>query len=648
MGIEFYLDDYNKIGSNIYEPILDVNVLKNNANIHFTIDNNNLILSEDYKDKDVIEVVYRNNKYNVIPRFISHTKRFDDEYVPYINDLGAFYTKKSSTFRLWAPFTSSAKLVLNDTSYHMNYLSNGIYEVVVFGNFKNARYHFEITRNNKQVSIPDIFSYSNTSDNRESYLIDINGIPFNKVKPKEKENICIYELSVRDFSSDENAPFKYKRKFKAFLEKNLKLNNNPIGIDYLKTLNISHVQLMPILNFDNDNTEYNWGYNPVNFNTFKSDYLTSNEPEAAVTEFKELVNTLHSNNIKVILDVVYNHVYKIGDSVYEKILPYYFFRYREDNSPGDGSWCGNEIRSEGKFVREYLNLINLRLFNLYDIDGLRFDLACVLDYETINYFVKEAKAAKKDILMYGEGWSMGDVLSYEQRGSIYNSSKMEGFGFFNGEFKDALCGKFDDDNKLGYICGNKELEEKVIKGLEANIEDFNQNNSINYVECHYNYTLYDRLSLLNFADDSIKDISKLALGVILYSKGLPFIHAGQEFLRTKYNNDNSYNLSDNVNKIDWNLMCKNIDVVNYFISLNKFKNEHLANINSNNTYISHYYDLLIYSIGDIDIFINNSEYPYVYNNWITYTDVLCPNGEIVHNISTFDVSSYSIILAKKL
>lgn len=647
MDIKFYLDDFNLI---VFDKKIDaeIKLLKNDTEIDFTLNDYSLSFKDEYEDRDIFYVLVNKVKYDVEPRYISFTKKFDDEYCPDVNTLGSFYSKTSTTFRTWSPFSNGAELIIEDISFTMNYLGKGLYEKTLTGNFSSAKYHYVINRNGKNFRLMDIFSYSLAKDNLNSYVIDLDKISKEKVVPKDKDNTIIYELSVRDFSSDQNAPFKYKKKFKAFSEEGLKLNDKEIGIDYLKNLGVSHIQLMPILNYSNDDADYNWGYNPINYNTFKLDYVCGDYSSAPIEEFKELVNKLHSCDLKVTLDVIYNHVYRVKESPFNTILPYYFFRYDKDNKLGNASWCGNETRSEAKFLREYLNLINKRLITLYDIDGLRFDISGILDTDTINYFISEAKKIKPDFMLVGEGWHMGDILADDKKASYINSDKMPGFILFNGSYKKLLIGENNEIDSSAYLYGDKTKEEEVIKGLEANLEHFNELNSLNYVECHDNYTFADRLSLLHFDDLTRKDISKGALAMIIFSKGIPFIHAGQEFLRSKKFKNNSYNLGDDVNLIDWNLMCENYDVVNYFKELIKIKNTYFKEKLNHNTYISHYYDLLIYSIDDVDIFINNSEYPYVYTNWITYTDIYYPSGEYLHNLTTFDIPSYSLVLAKKL
>lgn len=651
----FYLDDYNLICSNIHERFLNGNLklLKNNNEIEFSIrtDNNDVSLefNETYKEGDTYAVVHENDKYEVLPRFISHSKKFDENYCPDVNTLGSFYRKNCTVFRLWSPFSEAAYVVVDGEPYRMAYLDKGLYEAQIKGNLKNAKYHYEVIRDQERFCFKDIFAYSNTKDNKESYVIDLKDIKNNKVKVKENDDPIIYELSVRDFSSDINAPFINKGKFLAFLEEGLKVDNEPIGIDYLEKLGVSHIQLMPINNFDLDGGEYSWGYNPLDYNSLYWGYVVGDEPLSPINEFRSLVNKLHEKGLHVNLDVVFNHVYKIDTSTFNLMFPYYFFRYKENGMPADGTYCGSEVRSEAKFVKEYFKLLIDRYIKLYDIDGLRFDLAGIIDTSTMSELIELANERKKDFMMYGEGWNMGDVLPSNQRTTIENANSITSFAFFNGWYRDILKGSIFEKYTKGYLLGNKTYENAVKDGLKGSYNlGLNDKQTINYIECHDNNTFYDKVSFFNYDEETRKNICKSGLASIFVSYGIPFIHAGQEFLRTKKGNDNSYNLDDEINKIDWLLMVKNKDVVDYFKKLIDFRKKYKVFNPQFEPIFSYYYDLLIYSVDNIDVFINPSEYPYIYNNWITYKEILFADGKIANNLKVFDIPAFSIIVGVRV
>lgn len=650
----FYLDDYNLIRSDIHEQFLNgsIHLYKNEIEIPFSLSTDNNCISitffDEYKETDELKIIHDDKEYRVAPRFIVQTNQFDENNCPDVNTLGSFCHKNRVEFRLWAPYSEGAYVVINDEPYRMIKLEKGIYEASIKGDFEKARYHYEVIRNGERYPFKDIFSYINDSNGQDSLIIDQSKLKFNKVKVNKTDDPIIYEVSVRDFSSDLNAPFIYKGKFKAFTEEGLTVNGNPIGIDYLKELGVSHIQLLPINNYDLDGSEYSWGYNPVDFNSFYWGYVEGKDAYSPILEFRELVDKLHEKGLKVNIDVVFNHIYKYAMANLENILPYYFFRYEKDCGLGNASQCGNELRSEAKFLSDYFVLLINRLVKIYDIDGIRFDLAGILDIDTMNKIHDSILKIKKDFMMYGEGWNMGTILPYEKKVIIENADKVNYFAFFNGVYRDSLKGNFNEKYTKGYLLENKELEENIKEGLSGSYcFGLNRKQTINYVECHDNYTFYDKVNFFNFTDEVKKDICKSGLAAIILSCGIPFIHAGQEFLRTKNGSNNSYNAGDDINKLDWNLMVNNLDSVNYFKKLVAFRRNNNIFKSDKETNFSYYYDLLIYSIGDIDVFVNPSEYPYVYTNWITYKEILLNNGNILNNLSTFDVPEHSLVVGIK-
>lgn len=654
MDIMFNLDDYNLISSPIHEEFLcgNIKLLKNNNEIDFDLksDKNKLSLyfTDEYEEGDIYQVIHNEDVYDVTIRFLVQSEKFDDLYVPDVHTLGSYYKKGSTEFRLWAPLSEGAYVVIEDEPYRMIKLDKGIYQASIKGELEGKKYHYDILRNGQRISVKDIFSYSNSKDNKDSYIVDTKKLKFQKIKVNNTNDPILYELSVRDFSIDSNAPFVNKGKFLAFCEKGLKMNGESVGIDYLKELGITHVQLMPIMNFDFDGSKYNWGYNPLDYNSFTWDYVVDDDPYAPIYEFRKLVDSLHENNIKVNLDVVYNHVYKAQLSTFNALFPNYFFRYDDEGKLADGSWCGNELRTEGKFVKEYLNLINERLFKIYDVDGLRFDLAGLIDSDSMNYWIDNAKKIKSNVMMYGEGWNMGNILPTNKKVCLENCKAVNNFAFFNPCFRNSLIGDVIGKNSKGFLLGNKSFEEDAKNAFSCNNKyGLPHNQSINYIECHDNLTFFDKASSFDFADQDIQAICKAGLAAVILSRGIPFIHAGQEFMRSKNGVDNSYNSNDLINEINWSLRFINNSSVNYLKELINFRKQTKVFNSDYSLSFSYYYDLLIMSIDKYDIFINPSEYPYVYSNWITYTNVLYGDLSIVHNISTFDIPKYSLVVAEK-
>lgn len=654
MKRNFYLDDFNLITTKFNEELLNskIKLLKNGEEIKIKIDNDEekilITFNEDARHSDHFCVVVGNSTNIVKVRFITHTKRFDEDYVPDLNILGSHFRKNTASFRLWAPFVDACYVVINGKKHEMSYTTKGVWEFAIKGFYERSKYHYEIIRDKTVFKCKDPFSYSCVKDEEESYIIDLRKLEFRNIKMDITADPTIYELSVRDFSSDPNAPFKAKKKFNAFLEKGLTINGKPIGTDYLASLGVSHIQLMPVQTFDLDGAEYNWGYNPTEFNTIQWDYVEGKDAYAPIREFRNLVDHLHKNNLKVCLDVVYNHVFRQADYAFEKCVPYYFFRYEPDGSLGNASGCGNELRSESKFFREYLLLINKRLVNIYDIDGLRFDLMGILDIKTVNMLNDELKGIKRDFLMYGEGWHMGDIVPDNKKASMYNLDKMPEFMFFNSFYRDVLKGGFGDMKSRGYAFGDKGYQNEVIDGLSGSYyHGFNFNQALNYVECHDNITFFDKVSTFGFDEKTLDNITKFALGLVVLAKGTPFIHSGQEFKRSKQGVENSYNSPDNINKIDWTSMAENFELVQYFRELLRIRRKNPIFKLYDNVEYSNFYDTLIYSISNLDILINATEYSQNYYGDKTYKKVLFPEGIYMFDQKDFTIEPFSLVVCFK-
>lgn len=642
----FYLDDYRLIQTKDTAEIAngDLAIFVDDKKIDYEIKlvNNNLeiLLKEDYKEN--IKIYFNGTNYPILPRFITHTRRFEEEYRIDLKQLGSFYNKEKTIFRLWSPLSLKAYVVLNDKEYKMDYLSGGLYELVIEGDFDLSLYHYKVLRD-KYYEFNDPFSILN-KDNNNSYVIDINKLLSERIHPEDYKNISIYETSVRDFSSDKNVSFKYPKKFLGLIEEGLKLDGQEVGFDYLKGLGISHLQLMPVFSFDLDSSDYNWGYNPTSFNSLENSYFVSENPYEQLNEFILMINTLHKNSIRVNLDVVYNHVYRVNEFNLEKMLPYYFFRYK-DGKIGNASYCGNETRSEAYFLHEYLKLLCKRFVKLFDIDGLRFDIMGILDIDTINDIKQTCKSIKPDFLIYGEGWDMGDILIDSKKAMMANCKELKNVAFFNDVFRNTLRGR-DINDTDAYLLGKTELKENVKNLLSGSLNmGFDSNQSINYVECHDNFTLYDKLSRY---DIDIINVTKLALALTILSRGLPFIHSGIEFLRTKKGIDNSYNCDDEINLIDWQRKNKYIEVSEYFKALLRLRKSlnYYFNDDLQVEFID-YYEVLIVKAENLYIFINPCIFNHIYVDGNEYEIIFNTNGFTEIVTDGINIDAFSIVVAYK-
>ena len=628
--IHFYVDDYklirieelDNIDLNLLHIYSEDNILKYSYEY---IDNNHLIHL--LNDIDIFKdnyVIYDDQKYKLEYRLIVQTPRFDKEVIPNLDRLGAFYSQEKTIFRVFAPFKKGVNLIINNQSYKMNLIDHFIYEYTLHGDLDGNSYHYELV-DDEIINILDPFSYSNSET--DSYIIDTNKIKNNPRVLSKTLDPIIYELSIRDFTS--SYPFKYSKKIKGLIEEK--------SLNYLKALNISHIQIMPMLDYDDDKGEYNWGYNPTNYNVFKKAYLSDISAYGQIKEVQEVFNTLHDNNIKIVLDVIFNHVYSTENFILNKILPHYFYRYMGTNR-ANGTGLGNELRTESKFLREYLKIICLRLVDIYDIDGLRFDLSGFIDIETMNEIKKDIHKIKEDFLFIFEGWNMGEALPEDKRLCYENASKFKDGFFFNPDFRDTV---------KEYLLGKRLLKEKIKKIWLTEKPYLNYRQSLNYVECHDDETFYDYLKMFNIDNIRAKKLAKLALSLVILSKGIPFIHSGQEFMRSKNGIRNSYNLPDSINKFDWELMEKNKDMVNYVEDLISLRRQ--LDINKlDEGCFKEYLDILIYETNQYLFFFNINSNDVEYHDGGGYKVILDKDGLNEIQTDHFIIAGSSMTVAKKL
>ena len=402
----------------------------------------------------------------------------------------------------------------------------------------------------------------------------------------------IYELHVRDLSMNENSGIEHKGKFLGLAETGTK---NPDGIstglDHIKSLGVTHIHLLPVYDYGfTDESlplpQYNWGYDPVNFNAPEGSYATDAlHGEVRVAEMKQMVKTLHDNGLSVVMDVVYNHVYDGENFCFNQIVPGYFSRINSDGVWSSGSICGNDTASERKMVHKYIVDSVCYWADEYHIDGFRFDLVGLIDVDTINAITTEVKKKHPNVIFYGEGWDMPTELTKPCELTIQpNSPKVPDFSFFNDTIRDLLRGNIQKDTAPGYIAGAptaKEILNACFMGMPAWAA--NPYQCINYVSCHDNHTLFDRIALTapkaSYAD-RIR-MNRLGAAFSMLSQGIPFFHAGEEMLRTKPDgkggfDENSYRAPDEVNAFRWETLgdADHKTTVDYYRGLIAFRKAH--------------------------------------------------------------------------
>lgn len=497
-------------------------------------------------------------------RHIVRSSDFDNHFFYDGDDLGASYTPTKTSFKLWAPLSSTVLLVLqhkNTTqTFPLHYIGQGVWHIECIGDYDAAAYYYVTKVNGNWVESHDPYALSSQPNSKHSVVINTKKLL--QVSPaKNAATPIIYEMSVRDFTSQANLGFKYPRTFKG-LSEHVTLNGNPIGFDYLKQLGITHIQLMPVYDFGSvDEIHplllYNWGYDPVQYNVPEGSYSTNAfDPYARIIELQHAIDFYHRNHIQVIMDVVYNHVYHIQTFAIEKIVPGYAYRVDQHNQPTNGTYCGNDIASERKMIRQYIKHSLIHWATLYGFDGFRFDLMGMLDIETMQDISKSLRTINDNILLYGEGWEMATGLPTNQLSHQQNADHLPHIGFFNDLYRETLKRiivspvSISQDNLYQVV-------EEVLSGTSGMVlspgKYLSPMQSLNYVECHDNATFFDYLSqekpTTSVAD--IHNACRFALQLILISQGIAFIHSGQEFYRTKHGVENSYNAPDDINQLDW-------------------------------------------------------------------------------------------------
>ncbi len=413
----------------------------------------------------------------------------------------------------------------------------------------------------------------------------------------------LYEMHVRDFTIAANSGVRRKGKFAGVAETGTKNREGlTTGIDHLKELGVTHVHLLPVFDYYSvnetvqNNAQYNWGYDPLNYNTPEGSYSSDAYDGATrIREFKSLIQALHAAGIGVVMDVVYNHTMLGENSNFNQLVPDYYYRHRADGKFSNGASCGNETASEQPMMRKFLVESVLFWAQEYHIDGFRFDLMGLHDIETMNAISTALHFSKPDIILYGEGWTAGDTpLPEAQRSTKAHIGQIPGVAAFGDDLRDAVKGSVFDAKDRGFVSGKAGMEESVKFGIVAATQhpqvDYSKVNyskapwaaqptqCVNYVSCHDNHTLWDRLHNSNPQDAVATRVRmhRLAETIVLTSQGIPFLLSGTEMLRSKNGVENSYNSPDAVNQIDWSRKTNFRSVNRYFKELIHLRKKHPA------------------------------------------------------------------------
>lgn len=555
-------------------------------------------------------------------------ENYMDWPVPVVPISEMTYSPNQTYFQLWSPKAKSVEVKLYEHGQgdervkmpcgHIENIcleknGDGTFSGVQNGDLKGKFYTFVVTDEQGHVleETPGIFAKAVGVNGQRAQILDLN-----TTNPKGWESdvhpvlmypqdAVIYEMHHRDFSIDATSGIRHKGKYLALTERGTTNGQGEkTGIDHLVDLGVTHVHLLPSYDYGSvdetklDQPQYNWGYDPVNYNVPEGSYSTDPyDPSVRIREFKEMVMALHKAGIRVVMDVVYNHVFDLKTSNFEKTAPGYFFRWNDDGTPANGSGCGNETASERPMMRKFMIESVLYWAREYHIDGFRFDLMGIHDMETMNAIRRAVNAVDPSIIIYGEGWAAatpkydGDKLA--MKANMYD---IPGVAAFGDEMRDGLRGGWDDDKNGAFLIGIPGHEESVKFGLAGasmcnGVDTAKVNYSkdfwadspeqmISYVSCHDDMCLADRIKTTLEHQAKGKAVSmeervrlqKLAYTFVMASQGIPFIWCGDEIMRDRKGVHNCYNSPDSVNAIPWNLKSEHKEVFDYLkqlISLRK-------------------------------------------------------------------------------
>ena len=582
---------------------------------------------------EIFTVYYKGTPCKITVPNVYSTDFFEAEYTYEGDDLGATWSAEATSFRLWAPTASAVSVNLYTSgtegtddliaSHEMTADANGTWIATVEGDLNGVYYTYSVTRKGETVEAVDPYARTTGVNGNRGMIINLDSTDpagwenDTYVTQDNYTDAVIWELHVRDFSIDESSGMENKGKYLAFTEKGTKVPGTEIstGVDYMVNLGVNYVHLLPVYDINSvDETVggYNWGYDPKNYNVPEGSYSTDPYNGAVrVNEFKQMVQSLHASGIGVIMDVVYNHVADAGNFCFNKIVPGYFSRIHDDGSYQSNSGCGNDTASERSMVRKYIVDSVLYWAEEYHIDGFRWDLVGLIDYETINQVMAEVHAVNPEIIFYGEGWEMCTWTTkegYVNKMTIQpNDTKVNTeagvFALFNDTIRNAIHGGVFTATDKGFVSGNMTGGTKMVvsAGYTANSLWGSNGSSvdtplqtINYASCHDNYTLFDNLTIdvmdangctAEEAAAQAAAMNNLAAAYYITAQGVPFIHAGEEMLRSKPDaqqengfNHNSYNAGDEINSFKWADLGNELAAtsVDYYTGLIAFRKAHPA------------------------------------------------------------------------
>lgn len=532
---------------------------------------------------------------------VIRTDEFDQKFY-YDGSLGMDFKAEKTTFKIWAPTAVAVKVNLytpNLTPHKtiaMVRLERGVWKIEIEEELEHYYYSFSVCVNNCWVEAVDPYAVALSANGEYGAIVDLKKTTVERAfLPSLESNVdvIIYETHIRDFTIHHNSGVKNKGKYLGAAELNTNNGvNNPTCLSYVRDLGVTHIEFLPVNDFAGvdellDIGEYNWGYNPLHFNVPEGSYSTDpRDPYARIIELKELISRLHEQGLRVILDVVYNHVYIREESSFEKIVPGYFFRHDHHGMPANGTGVGNDFASERLMARKFI-LDSVKFWKEeYHVDGFRFDLMGILDIDTMNAIRTMLDQYNTHTLIIGEGWDLNTPIKTEQKANIRNQRQLPQIGQFNDWFRDSIKGSTFNLYDRGYAMGNVHYYESAKRVLAGSIGMGSGDEglfgeptqSVNYVESHDNHTFWDKMNNC-LRDEGLqlrKRRQRLATVMVLLAQGIPFLHSGQEFFRTKQGVGNSYISPNYINQLNWDEMVVNQEHVEYIKGIIAIRKSHRA------------------------------------------------------------------------
>ena len=542
-------------------------------------------------------------------------------------DLGVTYTDNKTFFKIWSPVARKVRVNIYqrdddkqpEFSQPLNRMDQGAWSLVINKNLLGKYYTFQVFVDGKWLSeAPDPYAIAVGTNGKKGMIADLS-----KTNPpgwdsdrrpavSHPTDIIIYELHIRDISVHASSGIINKGKFLGLAETGTTtITGESTGLDHIKDLGVTHVHLLPSFDFKSvdesllESNQFNWGYDPQNYNTPEGSYATDpGDGHVRIREFKQLIKTLHDHGIGVIMDVVYNHTGDTENSNFNLLVPGYYYRQTSDGGFSNASACGNETASERLMMRKFM-LESVKFWaEEYHIDGFRFDLMGIHDIETMNLISAALRKIDPGIFIYGEGWTASESPMPDSLLALkHNAYLLKDIAVFCDDLRDAVKGHWADHEAKGFVSGEKGLEESIKFGIVAatehpqiNYEAVNYSKApwarlpsqtINYVSCHDNHTLYDKLKVANpkASEDALIKMHLLSNTIVMTSQGVAFLHAGVELLRTKQGIENSFESPDSINAIDWQWKSTNKKVYDYYRKLVKLRKNHPAFRMPNNVMI---------------------------------------------------------------